>query len=254
MRSDTQSRFAAALLNNGRGIPQGLASWSGAEPVQRFVIYRNNVAHGLARALAARFPACVRIVGEEFFSAMARAFIERHPPRSPILLAYGDGFADFVAGFEPAAELAYLPDVIRLEAARARAYHARDAAPLDPGELAQLDPKLLSALRVELHPSATILRSPHPVVTIWAMNTGEAELRPIEEWLGEDALVLRPHLLVTVRRLPRGGAAFLESLAAGGALAEAVDRAAAEAADFDLTLNLAAMLEAGVVAGIRPAP
>src|SRR6516162_1267690 len=88
MRSDTQSRFAAALLNNGRGIPQGLASWSGAEPVQRFVIYRNNVAHGLARALAARFPACVRIVGEEFFSAMARAFIERHPPRSPILLAY----------------------------------------------------------------------------------------------------------------------------------------------------------------------
>ncbi|WP_318530149.1 MULTISPECIES: hypothetical protein [unclassified Rhizobium] len=66
---------------------------------------------------------------------MALAYAERHPPRSPLLLFYGDDFADFVATFEPARDLAYLPDVIRLEAARGHAYHAADAVPLEPGPI-----------------------------------------------------------------------------------------------------------------------
>jgi uncharacterized protein len=38
---------------------------------------------GLIRALASRFPVTEKIVGEEFFAGMARAFIELHSPRSP---------------------------------------------------------------------------------------------------------------------------------------------------------------------------
>ncbi|SEE56410.1 Putative DNA-binding domain-containing protein [Rhizobiales bacterium GAS188] len=251
MSTDIQSRFAAALLDSGRAVPSGLTSWSGALPVRHFAIYRNNVVTGLVRALAARFPATSKIVGEEFFAAMAQAFIERHPPRSPMLLAYGEGFADFVENFEPAAELVYLPDVIRLEAARARAYHASDKEPLEPGELAKVQPERLGELIIELQPSAAILRSRHPVITIWAMNSGEAELGPIDDWRGEDALVVRPQQLVTVRRLPSGGAAFLQSLGAGMPLSRAVETATAETADFDLAANLAGILDAGVVVGLH---
>src|SRR5260370_20802436 len=71
MSTDIQSRFAAALLDSGRAVPSGLTSWSGALPVRRFAIYRNNVVTSLVRALAARFPATSKIVGEEFFAAMA---------------------------------------------------------------------------------------------------------------------------------------------------------------------------------------
>ena len=39
-------------------------------------------------------------------------------------------------------------------------------------------------------------RSGYPVVTIWAMNSGERDLAPIENWSAEDALIVRPHLEV----------------------------------------------------------
>jgi hypothetical protein len=99
-----QSRFAAALLDHKQSLPAGLTCRAGALPAQRFAIYRNNVAVSLVRALAVRFPVTEKIVGEEFFAGMSRAFIERHPPTSPVLIAYGDRFAEFVEGFEPVRE------------------------------------------------------------------------------------------------------------------------------------------------------
>jgi hypothetical protein len=180
---------------------------------------------------------------------MARLFVTGNPPRSPLLMTYGDAFADFVEHFEPAAELPYLPDVARLEAARTRAFHADDAEPMDPQLLRQLGPDALAAASFTLHPSMQIVRSKHPIVTIWAMNSGEAELRPIECYEGEDALVIRPNLEVTISRLPRGGADFLASLAAGRRLAAAAERAVAEYVDFDLAANLAGLLSAGGLTG-----
>jgi hypothetical protein len=182
---------------------------------------------------------------------MAHEFIGLHPPRSPLLLAYGDDFADFVETFEPAREIAYLPDVIRLEAARGKAYHAADAAPLHTALLAAIEPERLRSLTFELHPSASILRSPFPVVTIWAMNAGEMELRPIDDWGGEDALVVRPNMTVEIHRLPSGGATFLEALAAGADLATAVETAVAAAPDFNLSANLAGALAAGAFTTIH---
>ena len=122
---------------------------------------------------------------------MARVFVMEQPPRSPLLATYGDEFPDFIAAFEPARELPYLADVARLEAARTRAYHAADAAPAGADRFAELDGDAIGDIRIEMHPSAEIVRSPYPIVTIWAMNSGEQELAPIENWRGEDALVCR---------------------------------------------------------------
>ena len=121
MTSATQSRFAEALLDRTKPVPQGLISWTGASPQKRYGVYRNNVATGLARALAARFPITEKIVGEEFFTAMAREFVLSHPPSSPVLLHYGEDFAGFVAEFAPAKSLPYLADIVRLENAQAMA-------------------------------------------------------------------------------------------------------------------------------------
>jgi Putative DNA-binding domain len=245
MSTATQSRFAGALLGGDGIVPPGLTSCTSATPTRRFAIYRNNVLFGLSGALAARYPATQRIVGEEFLAAMAREFVLRHPPTSPVLLEYGEGFAEFVETFEPASELAYLPDVIRLEDLRTRAYHAADVTPVPVQEIAGIAPEKLVDVVFAAHPSTAILRSPHPVVTIWAMNSGEQEPGPIENWVGEDALVVRPHQLVHVHRLPRGGAIFLEALASGAPLGGAVDAAMSQDAEFDLAANLTGALNAG---------
>jgi hypothetical protein len=247
----TQTNFAAALMDVGSSVPDGLMAWNGPRPERRFGVYRNNVAVGLMGAIASRFPMAEKIVGKEFFAGMAHEFIRLHPPRSPLLLAYGNDFADFVETFEPAREVAYLPDVIRLEAARSRAYHAVDATPLDMALLAAVEPERLAGLRFDMHPSITIFRSMYPALTIWAMNAGETELAPVEDWTGEDALVVRPFMIVDVLRLPPGGAAFLQSLGSGSDLAAAIEAATTEAAEFDLSANLAGALQAGAFASIR---
>jgi hypothetical protein len=251
MSLTTQSEFAAALIDPSLAVPEGLTAWNGPKPTRRFGVYRNNVAIGLIGALASRFPAAERIVGEKFFAAMAHEFIQLHPPRSPLLLAYGDDFPDFVESFEPAREITYLADVMRLEALRGQAYHAADALPLDAALLATIEPAGLAELTFVPHPSTSVARSAHPAVTIWAMNTGEIELADINDWSGEDALVARPQMIVEVHRLPSGGATFLEELFSGAALGRAYEAALADAANFDLSANLAGAFTAGAFAAIR---
>jgi hypothetical protein len=69
--------------------------------------------------------------------------------------------------------------------------------------------------------------------------------------MAEDALVTRPEMTVTVRRLPPGGAGFLKRLIDGETLGVAAAAAFAETPSFDLPGNMAGMIEAGVFADIR---
>ncbi len=253
MFAGLQTDFARALLDPDRPVPTELTSHIARHPHKRFAVYRNNVVVSLVNALRAKFPATERIVGDEFFAAMAQVFVNARPPRSKILHTYGDDFGDFIATFEPAASVPYLADVARLEAARTRAYHAADAQPLTPADFSTIDPQSVGTLRLTLHPSLQVLRSPYPMVTIWAMNAGEMELGPVDLDTAEDALVIRPHLEVTVHRMPPGGAAFLEALADGLHLGNAAERAMADDARFDLTANLSGLIGSGAVIATAPA-
>lgn len=250
MTASSQKQFAAALLDPEQPVPPEIAATNGRASVKRFAVYRNNVTVGLVDALAARFPAAQRIVGEEFFRAAARVFVGAEPPRSPLLMFYGDGFPAFLERFEPAADVPYLADVSRIEAARTRAFHAEDAAPADPKRLQTQDESRLGDLRAVRHPATGIVPSAYPIVTIWEMNSGVRALAEIEDWSGEDALVTRPRFDVQVCALPRGGAAFFSALFAGAPLADAAEAAAHHHADFDLATNLAVLISSGAAADI----
>jgi hypothetical protein len=254
MAAPFETAFAGALLDPEAPIPDSVTAHRTQTLTRRFAVHRNNVVVGLVNALKARFPVVEKIVGKEFFAAMARAFVTRQPPRSPVLMTYGDEFAGFIAAFAPAREVAYLADVARLEAARTRAYHAADATPLDARSFAALDPSAVGHCRIVLHPSLEIVRSPHPIVAIWEMNSGARELAPIAPWSGEDALVVRPYLDVDVRALPPGGAVFLLALGEGRTVREAADIALADNPKFDLTGGLAGLIGFGLVRNVVQGP
>jgi Putative DNA-binding domain len=241
MTDHFQDAFAHALRDPDAPFPRGVISHNSDAPRRRFTVYRNNVMVGLVTALEARFPASREIVGEDFFKGAAKIFAAAHPPLSPLMIFYGDAFPSFLAEFEPAREIPYLADVARLEVARTRAYHAADADPLTLAALHRIAPEVLADLRFILHPSLEIVASDYPIVTIWAMNTGEMELAPIADWHGEDALVSRPGFAIEVRRLPPGAKTFLQNLAAGDPLGAAAASALATNASFDLAANLAAL-------------
>lgn len=248
----TQDQFAGALLNAESKVPCALSSHTARTPQKRFAVYRNNVIVGLSEAMRTQFPATERIVGTEFFAALARVYVSTEPPRSPVMMKYGERFPAFIERFEPAAAIPYLVDVARLEFARTQAYHAADAEPLNAAAWQAIDVDALAALRVVLHPSLRIVRSTFPVVTIWSMNSGGMEPASIEDCGPEDALIVRPRGTVEVRQLPPGGAAFLEALAAGMTLGEAAAAASDANAAFDLAINLAGLIGGELATELRP--
>ncbi len=173
-----QSEFAGALLDPGLDCPAGLRAWNGSDPATRFAVYRNNVVVSLIDALADGFPVTQALVGEAFFRAMARAWVQSQPPRTRVLAHAGEDFPQFVERFAPARQLAYLAGVARLEFARVRAYHAADAGSVDVPALgaAFALPDAALRLRLGLHPSLSLLASPYAVVSLWAAHQGELAL------------------------------------------------------------------------------
>ena len=102
-----------------------------------------------------------------------------------------------------------------------------------------------------LHPAARIVRSEFAAVSIFTANRSDKPVGIVDASEPEDGLVTRPEQEVVVRRLPAGGAEFLTSLIAGETLVKAAS-AAFEASDlFDLAVNIAGMLEAGVFTAVQ---
>lgn len=249
-----QVGFAAALLKPESVCPSGLRTWNGSNPAARFAIYRNNVVSSLIDALAETFSVSLELVGDEFFRAMARAFVLASPPRSCVLATYGEAFPEFVENFEPAQTVPYLADVARLEMARIRALHAADATSLtaEAAAHAMATPDLVFLMRVICHPSLSVVRSPYAVVSLWAAHQGLGDIGRVDPYVPEDALVVRCALEVQIARLPGGGATFIQGLAAGLPLGEAATRAHAEAPDFDLSASLVILMRFAAITALQP--
>jgi len=249
--SETQGAFAAALLAPEAELPDGIVGPDRRPAPRRFAVYRNNVASALGSTVTLAFPAVRRIVGEDFFRAMALAYVRAEPPRSAVLLDYGTTFPDFVAGFAPAAGLPYLPDVARIERLWREAYHAAEAAPLPPDALAAVPAPDLPDLVFTPHPSLRLLRSRHPALTVWRMNVSDVPMSPVDFSVAEDALIVRPGAEVEVRHVPPGGAVFVAALAAGAPLQDAAESAEAADRRFDLAGNIAGLFAAGAFTGLH---
>ena len=172
------------------------------------------------------------------------------PPKSPLLIHYGEGFAAFIDGFAPAASLPYLADVARLEYARGRAYHAADAEPVSRDAFAALAEGEIGNVRVSLHPSVTIISSAYPILSIWQVNQEETP-HSSPEWRAEAALVARPYLEVETWRLGPGVDCFLLALRGGATVAEAVAAASAASEEFRASDGLAVLIGANLAVANR---
>ena len=238
--------FAAALVDPAAPIPEGLAAPPGAPISDRFAVYRNNVHASLVDVLADRFPVVQALVGSEFFRAMARTYVREHRPRDASLFRYGGSFAAFVADFEPARGLPYLPDVARVENAWHESWGAADAEPIGLRELAALPPEQLVHSRFGIHPAARLVRSPWPVGSVWsAHQQADPDLSALG-WHAESVLVTRPQAEIHVQCLTAGIAALASGLLAGATLERAYDAALAEEPGLEPGHALRALAEAGL--------
>lgn len=248
-----QTRFYNALLSDAASAPDGLLTCNASDPAVRFAVYRNNVLNSLVDALADTFPVVQALVGEAFFRAMARCFVQAQPPSSPLLVHYGEQLPAFIAQFEPAASLPYLANVARLEVLRVRAYHAADACSLNHEHLStQLngghDP---AHLVFRLHPSLHLLSSPYAVYSLWAAHQGALRIEQVDPYRSEQCLVLRQQLDVLVIAVDVASAAFIGRLHSGVPLGVA---AASCPTDFDISQCLAMLIRQGAISAVSLSP
>jgi hypothetical protein len=169
-------------------------------------------------------------------------FAREHPPRTSWLDEFGTGFADFLATFAPAASLAYLPDVARLEWAVGRALHARDCEPIDVNALTAVDPTQHPYVCFVAEPSISLLRTDHPADAIWraVLEGGDAELAAIDLADGPVRLLIqRVATGIEVIRLDEPSWSISAALFGGQPLGVALESADESTATAVLAAHLA---------------
>ena len=236
--------FSAALLGPAAHAP----CLSALESQPGFSVYRNTVLKGCIDALQANYPTVCQLVGDEWFRAAAAVFARAQPPRNGLLVSYGEGFADFLAVFAPAAELPYLSAVARLDRCWTECHLAADATAVDRHWLAQQPPDTLPRASLQPHPAARwAWCDEHPAYALWQRH--REGLHPDEalEWTGDGALLTRPHAEVVWHPLSRAGVVFLDACAQGCTLEAAATSALNAEPTADFAALISTLLEAGAL-------
>lgn len=225
-----QSRMAEGLW---RGV--GEADLSGIAPgpiapTAGWTVHRNTIISGLTNALRLTYPTVEWLVGGDFFDQTALAYVDEHPPTKAQLADYGDRFPDFVEGYAPAAELAYLADVARFDLAIDQV-----CALSCGGEKHSVD--LGAGACLWLEASLRVLRINYPADQLrdareddgQSLDRLDMSARPLAYalWRGGEGTLVRP--------LPAGVAAFLEAVLAGGSAQDGLDALVRDCGDAGLT-------------------
>lgn len=253
--SDFQDAFASAVL--AAPSPAG-ATGAARTPLHEplaalrvqpgFAVYRNTVLKGCIDALQANYPAVCRLVGEDWFRAAAAAFVRSHPPTDGRLMDYGQPFGDFLATFEPALGLPYLPDVARWDRRWTQCHLAADAPVLDAHWLAQQPAEALAAIVLQPHPAARwAWCGDHPAFALWQCQREGRAWDNSSAWQPDGGLLTRPQAAVAWHPLTRGVVAFLDACAAARPLAEAAAAAAAADSRTDFFALMQLLLQAGAL-------
>lgn len=198
-------RFAASLVDPGI-VPIGVD----AATSEHMGIYRNNIRLNRIAALTDAFVNVVKLVGEDYFGALARAYVDCTGAKSANLHDDGAALPAFIRGFSPAADLPYLGDVAEVDWRLHRAYFAPDSDAVDSATIAELGPERFGAASMRFAPSVELVRSLHwPIADILNMHAG-GPLARLDAG-GQAVLIWREAFAVQWQPL---GAAEVEALAA----------------------------------------
>ena len=229
--AELQVVFAAALA--ARGVDAagdelaGFVVDDGLPPAARVQVYRNNVRALFTGALERTFPVLKRRVGDAYFQRLAVEYRAEYPSRSGDLHWVGEAFPAWLAARFAGTDFAWLGDLARLEWACEESLLAAGRQALGAESLARVAPEQLADVGLALQPGLRLVSSRFPIWSVWQANQPDAPGDPVDPALGPqhvvvacsgDGLVL--HSISEDRFL------FIATLAAGGALGQALETSA----------------------------
>jgi hypothetical protein len=240
---DTQAAFAAHLAGHDRVDLVNAIAGDRRTVLGRLQLHRHHVTRSIAAALAATFATVATLVGQEFFSLLARNFMAGTALEDPVLCRYGEHFPQFIATKQDMHGLPYLADVARLDWALNVAFNAPLEPRLSAADLAGWPQASLPSLSVRLPAGSSLVESGYPLDLIWQASQ---RVTPV----GQVDLAAGPACLVVFRRsedaaftvLAPGEAAFIKHLHRGDCLATSAEHASQFDEDFDVAATFGRML------------
>lgn len=209
-------------------------------------VYRNTAALGAIEALRDNYPVTRRLVGDEMFDAMALDHGHCCPPRSPVMALYGARFSDWIADQPWTRDIAYLPDVARIERLFVQSLFAADEPAATMADLEGVHD--WTNLRLRLHPACHFDWFTSPAMGIWLAHQNGAELGEGIEWQAEGGLFTRPTHAVLPMSLDRATHRFLFGMRLGETVGASALATAAIYPEADLGALLTALVSAGAFA------
>jgi hypothetical protein len=256
--AELQARFASALRAGGAEPDDRATSLAacivddGLAPEARVQVYRNNVRALFEGALARTYPVLRRRVGEDYFARLADEYRQHHPSRSGDLHWTGRDFPEWIDARMGGGDYAWLADLARLEWACEEALVCQWAPAAAPDALARLRPEELASAVVSLQPGLRTVRSAFPVWSVWQANQPGSPGETVDPSLGPQQVAVVPTVDgLVLHSLPVDRCRFVEQLAAGCTLDQALDRSALPVGQ--LGEALAWLFGAGLVTGVSRA-
>ena len=241
--------FHTAFERALAGDDQALSPWLTKAPSDQggLTVYRNTSAKGLVDAVIAQFPTVTSVVGEAWMAQAALAFCESHPPTIAPLVAFGEDFPDWVSGSAQDQDLAYLPDLARLDRLWTQCHTAADDDGLTPDDLALLTPDIFFTHRLAPKAAAQWMAFDWATPTLWRALRRDPDLAAFElEARPEGLLLSRPDLDLEHQVIHTGACTFLSACREGRSIAAAAEAALSVQPDLDLQSAFATLIAAGV--------
>lgn len=223
---ELQRAFAASLHDGGAGV-EAWVMGDGLPPAARVRVYRNNVRALLEQALERTYPVLQRRVGENYFRQLAHFFRQAHPSRAGDLHEACRPFPAFLRGHLAEGPYAWLAELAALEWAVADAGVAASSPVVSANALVALSPDVLVRARMRFVSSLRLVAASVPLLEVWRANRTGAPDDPVD--LGREprnVVVHRGADGVQLRAVAQDEFEFIEALAGGAALGDAVDRSA----------------------------
>lgn len=245
-----------SLIAQQRAFKRAIVDGADAPGVRGLLqVYQQAYVARLTAALRDNFGAVPRVLGDDAFDALARAYIAAHPSRHPSIRWFGDRLPEFMASREDLVPHPALTDLARLEWALRGAFDAADAQALVAQDIERVPADEWPDLVFAFAPGLQLLSLAWNIGPVWRALQGDQDPElPAPEALAHEVLVWRQALSPRWRALDPNAARLLQAAVAGRNFGELCALAAAEMPDDDAAACVAGTLRGWVVDGLLVRP
>lgn len=169
MLANLQAELAESLLSEHHPATEVVA------PTAHLAIYRNNIRKNFVAALSDIYPLLLKLLGKDYFTQVAKEYVQYYPCRSSNLHDYGEYLPEFIGQFPVLDNFPYLIDIARFEWICHILHFAADATAMALDKLEKIAPEHYEELYFTLHPATGLEKFDWPVLQIMELSDQELQ-------------------------------------------------------------------------------